>query len=112
MHALVSRAKAKKEVTVAMVITKAGLDVSEKVALEAFHDHDIYFHKIFEKPVLEPEDVHTRQDWCEKRRARRSSGFVNHMRLWITRPLRCSTRRRVAPTLPAGAFAACIAKQG
>ena len=67
LHALVSRAKAQKEVTMAMVIKKARLNVCEKVAREAFHAHDIYFHKIFEKPVLEPEDVPARRDWCEKR---------------------------------------------
>ena len=113
LNALVSRANAQKEVTVAMVIAKAGLNVSEKVAREAFHDHDIHFHKIFEKPVLEPEDVPAHKDWCEKRLRRTKEQWLRQPHAIIdNKTFLCSTRRKAAPALPAGAFAACIAKQG
>ena len=64
LEKLIRKAKATKEVTVSMAIAASGVDVSERVALDAFHEHGIYFHHLYEKPVLEPEDVPARLAWA------------------------------------------------
>ena len=76
---ILQRAKAKKEVTVAMVIAASRLNVSEKVALEAFHAHGVYFHKLFERPVLEQQDVPARLAWATARLRRTRKD-------WLKRP--------------------------
>ena len=63
---MLRRADATKEVTLAMVLKKVALSVSEKVARQAFHEHGIFFHALFEKPVLESEDAPARQEWARQ----------------------------------------------
>lgn len=48
------KAKAEKEITVAMVIAKAGVIAGERCVLDAFHKHGIYFKPLPTSPICCP----------------------------------------------------------
>lgn len=69
-------AGARKEVTVAMIKARAGVDASDRTCLNAFHEHGVYFRKLKERPVLTKADVRARLAWAKKRIARSKNGWV------------------------------------
>lgn len=75
LKALQKKVKAKKEITVAKVMAQAGVVASERSVLDAFHAHDVWFYKLKERPVLEPEDVVDRLQWAEDHKARTKTGW-------------------------------------
>lgn len=91
---LLKREKGEKEVTVDMIKAAAGIDCCNRVILDAFHEENIWFQKLKEKPVLEDEDVvdrshwtkaHakvTEEEWVEKRRGSKSPHAVIDGKKW------------------------------
>ena len=79
LQTLQRKAKAKKEVTVSMVIAKAGVDVSERCALESFHKNEIFFRPLQTSPILSKDDIVARKAWAQKFKGRRAN-------TWLTTP--------------------------
>lgn len=80
---LQKQANGEKEVTIAMVIKKAGIDYCEKVVRKAFSDHGKPFRKLREKPLLKPEDIPVRFKFTKANRGRRSATWVKRPRAII-----------------------------
>ena len=72
LQTLQRKAKAQKEVTVSMVIAKAGVDVSERCALESFHKNEIFFRPLPTSPILSKDDIVARKAWAQKFKGRRA----------------------------------------
>ena len=70
LEALIVKAKAEKEVTLAMVKTRARITFSDPVCREAFQAHGVHFFKLREKPILTEGDIKARAafavDWAHK----------------------------------------------
>ena len=79
MDTLLKQANAHREVTLAHIIAKSGVDVSEPVARKALKEQGITFAKLKEKPLLLPEDIKERYAWASKRRRRAAAA-------WETQP--------------------------
>lgn len=60
LDALIAQAKAQKEVTLAMVKTRARITFSDPVCRAAFQAHGVHFFKLREKPILTEGDIKDR----------------------------------------------------
>ena len=73
LDALVAKAKAEKEVTLAMVKTRARVTFSDPVCRKAFQVHGVHFFKLREKPILTAGDIKDRaafeMEWRHKSKA-------------------------------------------
>jgi len=79
LQKLQKKAKAEKEVTVAMVKAAAGVEASDRAVLDAFHADDIYFRPLRERPILRDEDIVLRKDFALTYKSRRR-------RTWLRKP--------------------------
>lgn len=59
--ALQKKANARTEISVRAVKEKAGVEASDRAVLEAFHEKDIWFRPLRQKPILTDEDVAERK---------------------------------------------------
>eukprot|EP00973_Karenia_brevis_P061692 8579407-Karenia_brevis.AAC.1 len=60
-----------------MIKAEAGVDACNKVVLNAFHDHDIWFNGLKEKPVLEDKDIRERLAWVSRHTKRTVDEWVD-----------------------------------
>ena len=67
---MVKKADAQKEVTLAMILDKAGVDVSERTVRDGMKKKKYSFLKLKEKPLLTNEDIVKRQTWTFERKRR------------------------------------------
>ena len=79
IEAMVKKANAQKEVTMDMVLKKAGYDVTARTAREKLKTLCVSFFKLKEKPLLEKGDTKERKRWTDKKK-RRSK------RQWVKKP--------------------------
>ena len=66
MTALQKKADGYKEISAKNIKTKANVEVSDKVLLEAFHEQDIWFRPLRQKPILTDDDVIKSWIWTLK----------------------------------------------
>ena len=78
MRKLQKQAKAKKEVTVAMIKADAGVDASDRTVLEAFHEKDIYFRTLRARPILKDSDIPQRKKFAEQYKGRSAEAWLDH----------------------------------
>ena len=64
------------EITIKNVIEAASIDVSERVALDLFHDHGVWFRPLREKPVLTEGDIIKRRSFCDNNKTRSEEQWV------------------------------------
>ena len=69
-EAMVKKANAQQEVTMAMILAKAGITVSQKTVREGLKENKYSFFKLKQKPLLEDADYGKRADWTTKRKRR------------------------------------------
>ena len=74
---LVKKMDAQREVSVAMIKKRARVHACDKVVLNAFHDHDTWFFKLRERPVLSDEDVASRLVWANEHKKRSPKQWIN-----------------------------------
>ena len=75
------KAKARKEVTVAMITKHAKVEVSDRCALDAFHKDGTYFKPLPTSPILSKDDIAARKVWAEEYKGRTASTwFTNQTR--------------------------------
>ena len=69
---MVKKADAQKEITLAMIVKKAGVDVSERTVRDGMKEKKYSFFKLKEKPLLTDADIVKRRLWtgAHKRRTR------------------------------------------
>lgn len=77
LDVLQKKAKANSEITVGAVKERAGVVASNRTVLEAFHDNDIWFRPLRQKPILTDEDVATRMVFGTKHKSRPKEKWVN-----------------------------------
>ena len=77
--AMVKDANAQKEVTMDMILKKAGSDVCAKTARKGLKQRNVAFFKRKEKPLLEPADVKDRKRWADDHKHRSA-------KQWVVRP--------------------------
>lgn len=63
---MVRAADAKQEVTVGMVIARAGVSASPRTVLRAMHSEGVYFRRLRTKPRLTEDDVRARLAFAKK----------------------------------------------
>ena len=66
-EAMVKKANAQQEVTMGMILAKAGITVSQKTVREGLKENKYSFFKLKQKPLLEDADYGKRADWTTKR---------------------------------------------
>ena len=76
MQSMQKKANATKEISVASIKKKAGVQDSDRVILQEFHANDIWFRPLRQKPILEDEDVIARRAFADKYRTRSVEGWV------------------------------------
>ena len=67
------------EVTAAMIIQDAGIDVSERTLLQELHNRGIKFYRLKERQTLTADDVKERKAWAKARMGWRAA-------TWVTKP--------------------------
>ena len=76
LGAMVKKANAQKEVTLDMVLKKAGYEVCKRTAREGLKQRNVAFYKLKEKPLLEPSDVKDRKIFADDHKRRSASRWV------------------------------------
>jgi predicted transcriptional regulator len=76
IEAMVKDAKAQKEVTLDMILKKAGCGVCKKTARKGLKQRNVAFFKLKEKPLLEPGDVTDRKKWADDHKHRSATQWV------------------------------------
>ena len=77
LEELQKKAEGQREVTAAMVITKAGVSYCERTVREFFASQGKPFRKLREKPLLTPDDIEKRKVFAKKYSVRSASSWVN-----------------------------------
>ena len=72
------KAKARKEVTVAMITKHAKVEVSDRCALDAFHKDGTYFKPLTTSPILSKDDIAARKVWAEEYKGRTASTWLTN----------------------------------
>jgi hypothetical protein len=67
-ESMIKKASANLEVTLDMILSKAGYDVDGKTVRKHFKKLKVSFFKLKEKPLLEPDDVKARYAWTTLRK--------------------------------------------
>ena len=76
MRDLQKRANGYKEISADNIKAKANVQVSNRVLLDAFHDHDIWFRPLRQKPILTDDDIEKRKVFADAYRSRSKGGWV------------------------------------
>ena len=76
LEGMVKEANAQKEVTLDMVLKKAGYEVSTKTARKGIKQRKVAFYKLKEKPLLEPSDVKDRKKFADDHKHRSAARWV------------------------------------
>ena len=81
--ALIQQAAAKREVTLAMILRRAKLKVSQTCARKALQKRGVRFRKMRSKPLLTKDDVKARFRFAKKYRNKPRAWWRSHVQLYI-----------------------------
>ena len=73
---MVKRANAQQEVTMDMILAKAGANMSARTARKGLRSQSVAFYKLKEKPLLQPGDIKARRKWADAHISRSSAQWV------------------------------------
>ena len=82
-RAMIKKAAAKKEVTLAMIKKKSKLKVSAKVLRKALHKRNIRFRKMRSKPLLTKADIADRLKFAQKFRRKSRAWWKRNVHMYI-----------------------------
>ena len=77
-EAMIKKANGQQEITLPMILQKAGHDVSETTVRKHFKKEKIAFFKLKEKPLLEMGDLEERKKWADAHKRRTPAQWVTH----------------------------------
>lgn len=83
LRRLVRQARGRREVTLAMVRTEAGLSASVKTLRAAFHARNIFFRRLRSKPKLTVQDKKARYEFAQAFKDKPVAWWLRHVHLAI-----------------------------